>query len=201
MASQSGFIIPRFDSLPPKTWFVGLPVKVNGDLLGLIVMKMTKSSVPFIEYHVFSKQVEFVTEKLAKIINFKIHKTQSIRNAAISEFTAALSKETNITKIMKSTVYYVCAALGIASVIISSYEKKTKFVKTIVSLSSRGREHLNNLIKINNFILLKASTQNEPLLIKNLADSGFLSNDSFVKSVISMRLFSSSNHDYFFSCA
>ena len=183
-----------FQSLPEKDgyskkWYMATPVKVNGEMHGLLFLHLISSKDGMKEEIVLLERIaEMLGAELAKSQEMESIRGQSIKFSAISEVSFDLAAARTMSDLSNIIISNVCMIMEAESSILRVYNQRSGTLDVLDSFSLKSFEFLKKLEALDNKISNDVVTARNTALIKDLEKSPYAASTIDTQSVLCMYL-------------
>jgi putative methionine-R-sulfoxide reductase with GAF domain len=183
-----------FQSVPEKDgynkkWYIATPVKVNGEMHGLLFLHLISSHDSMKEeIGLLEKITEMVGAELAKNQEMESIRGQSIKFSAISEVSFDLATARTINDLSNIIISNVCMIMEAESSILRIYNQRSGTLDVLDSFSLKSFEFLKKLEALDSKVSNDVVTARNTALIKDLEKSPYAASDIDTQSVLCMYL-------------
>jgi putative methionine-R-sulfoxide reductase with GAF domain len=172
-----------------QKWYLMQPVRVDGDMVGLLFLHCVNHSEEMKEEADVLKKIScMIAAEHAQDLEMESFRVQSIKFSAISEVSFDLASARNRSGVANLINSNACVILEAESSILRIYNDATKSLDVIDSFSLKTFSHLKELEALDSVISREAMLNQRAVLIKDLSASeyGWVGVDS--RSALSMYL-------------
>jgi GAF domain-containing protein len=183
-----------FQSVPEKDgynkkWYFATPVKVNGEMHGLLFLHLVSSRDTMKEeIGLLERIAEMIGAELAKHQEMESIRGQSIKFSAISEVSFDLAAARTLSDLSTIIVSNACMIMEAESSILRMYNQRSGTLDVLDSFSLKSFEFLKKLEVLDGVISNDAVTVRKTALIRDLEKSPYASRDTDTRSVLCMYL-------------
>lgn len=183
-----------FQSVPEKDgfnkrWYIAAPVKVNGEMLGLIFLHLISSKDGMQEeIALLEKIAEMVGSELAKNQEMESIRGQSIKFSAISEVSFDLAAARTMSELSNIIISNVCMIMEAESSVLRIYNQQLGTLDVLDSFSLKSFDFLKKLDALDVRISNDVITQRRSVLIKYLEKSPYAVAGIDIQSALCMFL-------------
>jgi putative methionine-R-sulfoxide reductase with GAF domain len=180
--------VPDEDTVRKK-WYLMQPVKVNGEMVGLLFLHILSEKDDVKEESaIVAKIGDMISAELSKNIEMESIRVQSIKFSAISEVSFDLATARNRRECANLIISHACIILEAESSILRLYNPVTETLEVIDSFSLKTFGHLKELEALDGIITRDVMLNKTPVLIKDLSKSSYGWPGVDAKSVLCMYL-------------
>jgi GAF domain-containing protein len=174
---------------PRKKWYLMQPVKVGGEMVGLLFLHIISEKEEMKEESgIVAKIGDMIAAELSKNLEMESFRVQSIKFSAISEVSFDLASARNLHECANLVISHACIILESESSILRIYNPVTETLDVIDSFSLKTFGHLKELEALDGIISRDVMINKTPTLIKELSKSSYGWPGVDAKSVLCMYL-------------
>jgi putative methionine-R-sulfoxide reductase with GAF domain len=172
-----------------KKWYLMQPVKVAGEMVGLLFLHLLSEKEDVKEESAIVVKIgNMIAAELSKNIEMESIRVQSIKFSAISEVSFDLASARNRHECANLIISHACIILEAESSILRLYNPVTETLEVLDSFSLKTFGHLKELEALDGIITRDVMLNKTPVLIKDLSKSSYGWPGVDAKSVLCMYL-------------
>jgi putative methionine-R-sulfoxide reductase with GAF domain len=172
-----------------KKWYLMQPVKVNGEMVGLLFLHILSEKDDMKEESaIVTKIGDMVAAELSKNLEMESFRVQSIKFSAISEVSFDLASARNRHECANLIISHACVILEAESSILRVYNPVSETLEVLDSFSLKTFGHLKELEALDGIVSRDAMLNKNPVLIRDLSKSSYGWPGVDAKSVLCMYL-------------
>jgi putative methionine-R-sulfoxide reductase with GAF domain len=172
-----------------QKWYLMQPVKVNGEMVGLLFLHILSEKDDVKEESgIVAKIGDMISLELSKNLEMESFRVQSIKFSAISEVSFDLAAARNRHECANLVISHACVILEAESSILRIFNPVTETLDVLDSFSLKTFGHLKELEALDGMISRDVMLNKTPVLIKDLSKSSYGWPGVDAKSVLCMYL-------------